>query len=129
MEVLWKYNIKGDRLLQTVWLVAPKAAVEAASRLRAQKYLGRNLKDSVDPAFDYVDDLGRTYDQMGNPAMIPHWAKQKQQVFNQIDRHLQKADFTVIDLSNFPKNIQDEVAEYVLKLPENLFDKVIPIGF
>ena len=61
--------------------------------------------------------------------MIPHWAKQKQQFFNQIDRHLQKADFTVIDLSNFPKNIQDEVAEYVLKLPENLFDKVIPIGF
>lgn len=108
---------------------APKAAVEAASRARAQKYLGRNLKDSVDPAFDYVDDLGRTYDQMGNPAMIPHWAKQKQQFFNQIDRHLQKADFTVIDLSNFPKNIQDEVAEYVLKLPENLFDKVIPIGF
>lgn len=48
--------------------------MEATSRGRAQAILGRNLRDSLDPAFDYVDDLGRTYDQMGNPAMIPHWA-------------------------------------------------------
>ncbi len=106
-----------------------KAAVEAASKARAQKLLGRNLEDSVDPAFDYVDDLGRTYDQMGNPAMVPHWANQKQQFFNQINRHLQKADFTVIDLSNFPKHIQDDVSRYLLTLPENLFDKIVPIGF
>ncbi|TWT55527.1 polymorphic toxin-type HINT domain-containing protein [Allorhodopirellula solitaria] len=123
------YRITDDGVLVHNNSSVGKALVEAATRRRAQSQLGRRLTDSADPAFDYVDDLDRTYDQMGNPAMIPHWASQRSQFFNQIDRHLQKADFTVIDLTSFPKQIQDDVANYVLNLPEHLFDKVIPIGF
>lgn len=68
------------------------------------------FRESPDQAADYVDDLGRTYDQMGNPGMIARWDEQRANFMSQIERHLNyKADFTVIDLTDFPKHIQDEV--------------------
>ena len=85
---------------------------------------------SLDPSqYDYIDSLGKRYDQMGNPNMIPFWEEQRSQFFSQIKRHLGKADFTVIDLTDFPKNIQEEVGEYISTLSEDQFSKIIQIGF
>lgn len=61
--------------------------------------------------------------------MVPFWSQQRTQFFAQLDRHLLKADFTIVDLTNFPKNIQDDVANYVLALSEKSFSKIIPVGF
>ena len=106
-----------------------KEAVEDTSRKRLQKRIGKKLQNSSDAQYDYIDNLGKRYDQMGNPNMIPFWEEESSQFFKQIERHLDKADFTVIDLTDFPKNIQEEVGEYILDLPQEQFDKIIPIGF
>ena len=107
-----------------------KAAVEELSRLRLQSRLGTNIHSSTSQnAPDYFDDVGRTYDQMGNPAMAPFWDEQRGQFYNQIQIHLRKADFTVIDLTDFPANIRSDVGNHVLNLPQSQFDKIIPIGF
>ena len=47
--------------------------------------------------------------------MIPFWNKQQSQFEAQIDRHLLKADFVIIDLTDFPKDIRDVVGDYVLR--------------
>lgn len=106
-----------------------KAAVEAASQARTQLKLGKNLKPSPDPAVDWVDDIGKTYDQIGNPAMVPFWAKQREQFFAQVQRHLKKADFTVVDVTDFPPAIKEEISEYLLKLTDAEFDKIVAVGF
>jgi hypothetical protein len=90
-----------------------KEVVEDLTRLRAEKQLGKKLKKSRDPGVDYVDSANKTYDQMGNPNMIPHWDNQKSQFFEQIRRHTGKADHTIIDLTGFPKHIKNDVADFV----------------
>ncbi len=107
-----------------------KAAVEELTRLRLQTRLGTNIYSSASQnAPDFFDGAGRTFDQMGNPAMAPFWEKQRDQFFSQIQDHLRKADFTVIDLTGLPSNIRSDVGEHVLNLPQSQFDKIIPIGF
>jgi len=107
-----------------------KAAVEELTRLRLQNRLGTNIYSATaQNAPDYFDSAGRTYDQMGNPAMAPFWNKQSGQFFNQIQDHLRKADFTVIDLTGLPANIRSDVGNHVMNLPQSQFDKIIPIGF
>jgi hypothetical protein len=108
---------------------ASKEVIEAATHFRLEKLLPkRKLRRSTDDFVDYLDDLGRTYDQIGNPAMVPYWHHQKCFFFRQIDRHLQKADFTVVDVTGFPDHIKDEIYEHILGLSDQL-DKLILIGF
>jgi len=118
-----------NKAAQIAPVQSAKQVAEAATKSRAEQYLNRSLSQSRHVGFDYVDDLGRTYDQMGNAAMIPYWNTQRAQFFNQINRHVQKADFTIIDLTGFPANIKEDVANHILSLPQPLFDKIVPIGF
>src|SRR5690606_18567046 len=70
---------------------AAKADAEAKTleRLR-DRYPDRQFSESPNPAVDYIDDLGQTYDQMGNPRAVRFWDEQRPKFLSQIDRHLAK---------------------------------------
>ena len=106
-----------------------KLTVEEISRSRVEAKLKIKLKISDNPRIDWIDEAGKTYDQMGNPNMIPHWDKQKKQFLHQIDIHLAKADHPVIDLTNFPNNIKDDVLQYINNLPSEQANRIIRLGF
>jgi hypothetical protein len=64
------------------------------------KKKGLTLKESVHIGAEYVDELGRTYDALGNPKASKFWNRKK--FFESIKHHLRKSnDFTVIDLTDF----------------------------
>jgi uncharacterized protein YukE len=77
---------------------------------------------------EYFDDLGRTYDQMGDPETLQYWSAQK--FFRSINNHvLKSATFTVIDLTGFSNHVISDITNYVNSLPEGQQAKIIRIGF
>lgn len=77
---------------------------------------------------EYFDDLGRTYDQMGDPETLQYWNAQK--FFRSINNHvLKSATFTVIDLTGFSNHVISDITNYVNSLPEGQQAKIIRIGF
>jgi len=77
---------------------------------------------------EYFDDLGRTYDQMGDAETSQYWNAQK--FFRSINNHLMKsASFTVIDLTGFSNHVISDITDYVNSLPEGEQAKIIRIGF
>ena len=104
--------------------------VEQATLGRLDSLLpDRTLRKSPNADDEWIDDLGQLYDQMGNPNMIPHWDKQSARFMDQIDIHLGKTDFTVIDLTEFPQHIIDDVNARLGTLSQQDLDRIIKVGF
>ncbi len=80
---------------------------------------------------EYFDDLGRTYDQIGDPATSKYWSPRSAQQFAAaIDGHLLKSvNFVVIDLTGFSDQSITDIAGYVDSLPEAEQARIIRIGF
>jgi uncharacterized protein YukE len=80
---------------------------------------------------EYFDDLGRTYDQIGDPATSKYWSPRDAQKFAEaIDGHLLKSvHFVVIDLTGFSDQSTADISRYVDSLPEAEQAKIIRIGF
>lgn len=106
---------------------------EAATLTRLQEeFPDRDITASAEERDgEYIDNQGRTYDQMGDPQTSKYWnPKNAQQFYAAIRAHLLKSiNFTVIDLTGFsPESITD-ITNYVDSLPEADQAKIIRIGF
>ena len=78
-----------------------------------------------DPGFDWMDDLGRTYDAMGDGTKSKYF--KLDQFKASIDHHLRKGNtFTVIDMTGYTADQISAVRAYVDTLPAN---KIIRVGF
>lgn len=80
---------------------------------------------------EYLDQQGRTYDQMGDPQTSLHWNTRQAQVFRAaIDSHLRKSvDYTVIDLTGFSEESRTDIEAYVNSLRPEEQAKIIRVGF
>jgi hypothetical protein len=99
-----------------------------AERISARpEFKGRSFRapPPPDPGFDWVDDLGRTYDAMGDGTKAKYLNLADFQ--ESIVHHLRKGNnFTVIDLTGFEPNQIFAVRAYVDSLAN---PTVIRVGF
>jgi hypothetical protein len=106
---------------------------EAATLTRLQdEYPDLDFKPSAEERDgEYIDNQGRTYDQMGNPNTSKYWNPSTAQKFYQaIQAHLLKSmDFTVIDLTGFSGQSAADITSYIDSLPDAAQAKIIRIGF
>jgi CdiA C-terminal tRNase domain len=103
-------------------------AAEQATAARLQAQRGVTLQESTHLGAEYVDDMGRTYDALGNPRASQFW--NEAEFLESIDSHLLKAnDFTVLDLTGFPEVQKAVVRRFVNGLPQASQAKIIRIGF
>lgn len=78
-----------------------------------------------DPGFDWVDDLGRTFDAMGDGTTSKYFKFDKFKTA--IDHHLRKGNtFTVIDMTGYTTEQISAVRAYVDTLPAS---GIIRVGF
>lgn len=107
------------------------SAAEQATASRLQQlpqFAGRTFSESTHVGAEYVDDLGRSYDALGNPAASAHW--NQGQFLRSIDSHLLKSnDFTVIDLTGFTPRQVGIVSAYVDSLSPASQARIVRIGF
>jgi hypothetical protein len=83
---------------------------------------------SPDPGYDWYDDLGRTYDAMGDGTKAAYY--RRDQFTASIDHHLNKGnDFTVIDLTGYRGDQIREIDEYVSGLPADKRKTIVRVGF
>jgi hypothetical protein len=111
---------------------ARPAEVRTAERLAAQypEFDGRTFDapPPPDPGYDWVDDLGRTYDAMGDGTKSQFF--KLQQFTNSIDSHLRKGnDFTVIDMTGYTPEQIAAVSKYVDGLPASSQALIRRVGF
>lgn len=100
----------------------------AGRLLKHPEYTGGRLIESPHKGAEYVDELGRSYDAMGEPKASQYWNEQK--FLRAIDKHVQKSnDFTVIDLTDFAPEHIEIVRDYVNSLPPKARETIIRIGF
>ena len=93
------------------------------------KFADRTFSAAPTPEVDWVDDEGKTYDQIGNPQASQHWAYQERNFLGQISDHIAKADYTVLDMTGFTQSQIDTVRQYVDGLPQADQDKIVRLGF
>ena len=93
------------------------------------EFADRTFSAAPTSRVDWIDDLGRTYDQLGNPVASQHWAYQESNFLQQISDHVAKADFAVIDMTGFTQSQIDTVRQYVDALPQADQDKIVRLGF
>lgn len=81
-----------------------------------------------DPGHDWVDDLGRTYDALGDGTTAKYLDLER---FTQsIDHHLNKGnDFTVIDATGYSRKQVLKITEYVDSLPPEKQRTIVRVGF
>ena len=78
-----------------------------------------------DPGFDWMDDLGRTFDAMGDGTKSKYF--KLDQFKASIDHHLLKGNtFTVVDMTGYTAEQISAVRAYVDTLPAG---KIIRVGF
>jgi hypothetical protein len=106
---------------------------EAATLTRLQdEFPDRTFKVSEEERDgEYTDDVGRTYDQVGDPQTSAHWNPRTAQIFyKSITKHLLKSmDYTVVDLTGFSDQSISDIANFVDSLSEAEQAKIIRIGF
>jgi hypothetical protein len=104
------------------------SAAEQATAARLQAQRGLRLRESPHVGAEYVDELGRTYDALGNPRASEFWNEGA--FLRSIDSHLLKAnDFTVIDMTGFTQSQTSAVNSYINSLPKTSQERIIRIGF
>ncbi|HWO25152.1 MAG TPA: DUF4157 domain-containing protein [Kofleriaceae bacterium] len=78
-----------------------------------------------DPGFDWIDDLGRTFDAMGDGTKAKYF--KFDQFKESIVHHLRKGNtYTVIDMTGYTAEQIAQVRAFVDTLPA---DKIIRVGF
>jgi len=101
---------------------------EQATAARLQAQTGLRLRESPHVGSEYVDDLGRTYDALGDPIASRFW--DELQFLRSIDRNILKSnDFTFIDMTGFTQQQIDVVRNHVNGLPQASQAKIMRIGF
>jgi hypothetical protein len=101
-------------------LTAERVATRAEFRGRAFRAL-----PPPDPGFDWIDDLGRTFDAMGDGTTSQYFNLKKFKA--SIDHHLRKGNtFTVIDMTGYTIDQISAVRAYVDTLPAS---GIIRVGF
>lgn len=99
-----------------------------AKRVAARpEFKGRTFRapPPPDPGFDWVDDLGRTFDAMGDGTTSKYFKFKSFKAA--IDHHLLKGNtFTVIDMTGYTAEQVAEVRAYVDTLPAG---HIIRVGF
>lgn len=87
-----------------------EAEISTGTRLGDQ--MGLQLRESSHIGAEYVDQGGKTYDAMGQPAAYSHW--NEGQFMNSIKDHLNKSvDFVAIDLKGASKGQAGAIQKYV----------------
>jgi hypothetical protein len=99
-----------------------------AGRVAAKpEFAGRTFRSPPppDPGFDWADDLGRTFDAMGDGTKSKYF--KLEQFKASIDHHLLKGNtFTVIDMTGYSPDQIAAVRAYVDTLPAGA---IIRVGF
>jgi hypothetical protein len=99
-----------------------------AERVAAMsKFKGRTFRapPPPDPGFDWIDDLGQTFDALGDGTKSKYF--RLEQFKASIDHHLLKGNtFTVIDMTGYTAEQIAAVRAYVDTLPAN---QIIRVGF
>lgn len=91
---------------------------------------GRTFKGikGPDPGHDWIDDLGRRYDALGDGTKSQYF--KPDQFTKSIDSHLLKSnDFTVIDMTGYKVDQIAAVKQYVDALPAVKQAMIIRVGF
>lgn len=85
---------------------------ESETALRVEDTLGIVLRRSDGDRADWVDEVGRTYDAVGNfPGS--YFERQWPQLQHQIVRHLDKADLVPVDVAKFSPEQVEQVAKFI----------------
>jgi RHS repeat-associated protein len=89
---------------------------------------GLTFTESAHVGAEVVDNSGRSYDFLGDPAASAYFSERR---FTQsIANHLRKSnDFTVVDLTGFTEAQQGAVSSYLDSLPASEQARLIRIGF
>ncbi|HEX5493600.1 MAG TPA: hypothetical protein VFX70_03370 [Mycobacteriales bacterium] len=107
------------------------AAAGTLTRARLE-YPDRGLRVQ-DPSEvgEYVDDRGRNYTRLGDPATSRRWnPRSATRFYRAVDQRLgTPADFTVIDLTGFGDQSISDIRGYLDTLPEAEQARIIRIGF
>ena len=121
------HNSNGPCPIIPVLRPAEQASLSRLAQL--PEFASRTFSTAPSPAVDWVDDLGRTYDQIGDPATSQYWASQERRFLQQISNHVAKADYAVLDMTGFTQSQIDTVRQYVDSLPMADQDKIVRLGF
>ncbi|MFC7732187.1 polymorphic toxin-type HINT domain-containing protein [Actinomadura keratinilytica] len=76
---------------------------------------------------DYIGKSGK-FDAMGHPNASKYWSRQRNGFLAQIERHAQKSDYAVVDLTGFQNAHIQEVMNYIKTLSPELQRKIIVIN-
>jgi CdiA C-terminal tRNase domain len=95
-----------------------QAEYETASRVQTER--GIELFRSADPAVDWVDAQGNTYDAVGNFGS-QHFDQQWPNLQARIIDHLAKADYVPVDVSRFTPDQVALVRDFVDRLGPSVF--------
>jgi hypothetical protein len=110
---------------------ARPAEVKTAERLTTNPEFDGRTFDAPpppDPGYDWTDDLGRTYDAMGDGTKSRYF--NLQQFTSSIDSHLLKGnDFTLIDMTGYTPEQIAAVKAYVDGLPAPSQALIRRVGF
>jgi hypothetical protein len=102
---------------------------ELATGLRAETQLGYPLYESQHVGADFVDSIGRSYDALIRPGASAHWATEWPQIQRQLLQHLDKVNFTIIDVTGLDAAQIADVTAHVNGLSAAQRAKIIRIGF
>jgi hypothetical protein len=106
---------------------AEQASLNRLEQLPA--FAGRTFSAAPVKEVDWVDDRGRTYDQIGDPRTSQYWSSQESNFLRRISTHIEKADYAVVDMTGFTKSQIDTVRQYVDSLSEADRAKIVRLGF
>lgn len=135
-SVLGAANVTPEKVQRVRNLVAPQGIpnarrltqAEQATAARLQQQRNVLLRESLHDGAEYIDEFGKTYDQMGNPRASQFW--NETEFLSAIDDHLHKSNnFTVIDLTGFTDAQITAVRNYIGTLAPTAQAKIIRIGF
>ena len=88
---------------------------------------GQVFRQSPHIGAEVVDDLGRSYDFMGQPKASQFWNPER--FFASLRDHLLKSnDFTVVDLRGFAPQHAAAVQDFIRQLPETDQRRIIHLG-
>jgi hypothetical protein len=100
-----------------------------AARLKAHPdFTDRTFHESPHEGAEYVDDLGRSYDAIGDPQASRYWNERL--FLRSIDQHLLKSNhYTVLDMTGFTPEQIAAVRRHVDGLTAKEQARIIRIGF
>jgi hypothetical protein len=100
---------------------------EVATGQAAEQQLGHSLYESPNAGADFVDSLGNTYDALLEPAVANNW--NWAQIEAQINRHLMKANYTIIDSRGLTPAQLAQLRNHINGLSAAQQAQIITIGF